>query len=121
MEGCKIANGQSTVLIPIVKGNHHVVIWKVLEYTSGDYSVNQYFTNSDSTWWTSHKQVVPLGHPGMGNGRKLQYAVGRVVTARTYPYQQNGHYFKGANARVSQLQPHNRRHAANRNADRLSV
>ena len=27
-------------------------------------TVNQYFTNSDSTWWARHNQVVPLGHPG---------------------------------------------------------
>ena len=41
-----------------------MVIWKFLEYISGDYTVNQYFTNSDSTWWARHNQVVPLGHPG---------------------------------------------------------
>ena len=47
----------------ICKGNHDVVIWKFLEYASGDYIVNQYFTNSDSTWWTTHNQGIPLGHP----------------------------------------------------------
>ncbi len=54
----------------VLKGNHHVVIWKFLEYTSGDYPVNQYFTNSDSTWWTTHNQVVPLGHNGHEWGKK---------------------------------------------------
>ena len=33
-------------------------------FISGDYTVNQYFINSDSTWWARHNQVVPLGHPG---------------------------------------------------------
>ena len=60
----KIANVQSTEFMTVLKGNHHVVIWKFLEYTSGDYPVNQYFTNSDSTLWTTHNQVVPLGHRG---------------------------------------------------------
>ena len=48
----------------VLKGNHHMVIWKFLEYTSGDFPVNQYFTSSDSTLWSTHTQVVPLGHRG---------------------------------------------------------
>ena len=64
MEKCKIANDHSTVFMTGLKGNRYVVIWKCLEYISGDYTVNQYFTNSDSTWWARHNQVVPLGHPG---------------------------------------------------------
>ena len=64
VEKCKLANDQSTVFMTVLKGNRYVVIWKCLEYISGDYTVNQYFTNSDSTWWARHNQVVPLGHPG---------------------------------------------------------
>ena len=64
VENCKIANYQSTVFMTVLKGNRYVVIWKCLEYISGDYTVNQYFTNSDSTWWARHNEVVPLGHPG---------------------------------------------------------
>ena len=64
VEKCKIANDQSTVFMTVLKGNRYVVIWKCLEYISGDYTVNQYFTNSDSTWWARHNQVVPLGRPG---------------------------------------------------------
>ena len=44
-----------------------------------------------------------------------------ILTARTYPYQQNGDCFKGAISRVWQLQPQNRRPDANRNAHRLPV
>ena len=64
VEKCKIANDQSTVFMTVLKGRRYVVIWKCLDYISGDYTVNQYFTNSDSTWWARHNQVVPLGHPG---------------------------------------------------------
>ena len=64
MEKCKISKDQNTVFMTVLKGNHHVVIWKFLEYASGDYPLNRYFTNSDYTWWTTHKKVVPLGHPG---------------------------------------------------------
>ena len=60
VEKCKIAYDQSTMFMTILKGNRYVVIWKI----SGDYTVNQYFTNSDSTWWARHNQVVPLGRPG---------------------------------------------------------
>ena len=42
-----------------------------------------------------------------------------LLTARTYPYQQNGDWFKGAIPTVWQLHPHNRRPDANRNAHRL--
>ena len=44
-----------------------------------------------------------------------------ILTALTYPYQQNGDCFKGAIPRVWQLQPNNRRPDANRNAHRLPV
>ena len=64
VENWKIANDQNPVFMTVLKGNDHVVIWKFLEYTSGDYTVNHYFINSDYTWWASHIQVVPLGHPG---------------------------------------------------------
>ena len=59
-----MANDQSTVFMTVLKGNRYVVIWKCLQYISGDYTVNQYFTNSDSTWWARQNQVVHLGHPG---------------------------------------------------------
>ena len=82
MEKCKIANDQSTVFITVLKGNHHVVIWKFLEYTSGDYPVNQYFTNSDSTWWTTHNQVVPLGHEWVHARNVKEQVVARGAVGR---------------------------------------
>ena len=91
MEKRKIANDQSTVFMTVLKGNRYVVIWKYLEYTSRNYTVNQYFTNSDSTWWARHNQVVPLEHPGhewvkIGDGRLSMQRPHAIVAAGGPPY-----------------------------------
>ena len=75
VEKYKIAIDQNTVFMTFLKGNRYVVIWKCLEYTSSDYTVNQYFTNSDSTWWARHNQVVPLGHPGHEKVNTIELAM----------------------------------------------